>query len=116
MQKLTMSHLADQLAAGDDLKPLHADLVARGIITEAELEIARALQQTFYNPRRKRFAMIHEEGNKAAVVYLEPPRHERERLTPCLPHRQGKITKRAKAEQDEFWAAYKPPSPKRFGN
>lgn len=107
MQKLTMRHLAQQLDG--DLTPLNHDLVDRGIITEAELETARLLQQSFYNPRRNRFATVQH----SEVVYLEPPRHERERLTPCLP-RAGQKTKTVKKQYDEFWASYIAPSPKRF--
>ena len=82
-----MIDLAEQLVADHQLKPVHEDLVQRGIITEAELQVARALRQTFYNPQNRRFAVItpyttKNGQNKAAVVYLEPPKAPLNKLSP----------------------------------
>jgi hypothetical protein len=114
MQKLTMSHLAQQLdsdltplnllrngtvsehitrligkrARKEQLRPVGRVLVDEGLVSEAEYRLAHTLKQTFYSPQRRRFAVIVPYNDKGrpdvTVVYCEPPKPARFKAAPTF--------------------------------
>ena len=72
-QKTSFHQLMAQTVKSNGLKHVGKTLVDAGLISPAELKVARALKQRYYSPQKRRFATLTAHSNKQIdVIYLEP--------------------------------------------